>query len=286
MILHLLPIGLGFYQGDDDSKMAVVFFDPYFGEVEHFVAGIDVLETKAGRFHHAFPFKNSVAHHEVVTGRRQQLNLQWVFFLESVVLYRIFYQQLEGKGRQAPFLIFFIEVNVETDAAAISGLQQVIIGLYELELQFEGGELRLVIPEQVAEYLGQLIEEGLCLDGILANEGGKGIEVIEQEVGVHNAFELVELGTKLVFFELFFFFFGMPHFGIMVEGLKTSQEEEENKEGIEKGITPEAGGHFAVVDPYEGLCRILSGGFARQEVPNPRTAHQHDGGIGQAGNDN
>ncbi len=87
------------------------------------------METKAGRFHHAFPFKNGVAHHEVVAGGRHELYFQWVLFLQPVVFYGIFYQQLEGEGRQTPFLIFFIEMNVQADAAAIAGLQQVIIGL-------------------------------------------------------------------------------------------------------------------------------------------------------------
>lgn len=286
MVLYLLAIGLGFYEGDDDGKMAVVFLDPYFGKVKHFVTGIDVLEAEAGRFHDSFSFKNGVAHHEVVAGSGHELYFQWVFFLEAVVFYCIFYQQLEGEGRQAPFLIFCIEVDVEADAAAIAGLQQVIVGLYKLKFQFEGGELRLVIPEEVAEYLGQFIEEGLCLDGIFANEGGEGVEVVEQEVGVYNALKLVELGTKLVFFQLLFLFFGIPHFGIMVQGLKTGQQEEENEDGVEKGIAPEAGGHFAVVDPYKRLCRILSGGFVGQEVAKPCTGHQDGGGIGQAGNDN
>jgi hypothetical protein len=216
VVLYLLAVGLGFYKGNDDGKMAVVFFDPYFGEVEHFVAGIDVLEAKAGRFHYSFPFKNGVAHHKVIAGGGHELYFQWVFFLELVVFYCIFYQQLEGKGWQSPFLIFCIEVDVEADAAAITGLQQVIIGLYELEFQTEGGELGLVIPEEVAEYFGKLIEEGLCLDRVFANEGGEGVEVVEQEVGVYNALKLVELGTKLVFFELLFLFFGMPHFSIVV----------------------------------------------------------------------
>jgi len=284
-VLYLLTIGLGFYEGDDDGEMVVVLFDPYLGQVEHFVAGIDVLKAKAGRFHYAFPFKNGVAHHEVIAGGGHEFYFQRVFFLQPVVFYGVFYQQLEGEGRQAPFLIFFIEVYVQADAAAIAGLQQVIIGLYELKFQFKGGELGLVIPEEVAEYFGQLIEKGLGLNGIFSDEGGEGVEVIKKEVRVYNSFELVELGAELVFFKLFFFFLGMPHFGIVVQGFKTCQQEEENEDGIEKGIAPETGGHFAVVDPYKRLCRIVSGGFVGQEVAKPCTAHEDGGGISQAGND-
>ncbi len=48
---YLAAIGQGFYQGDDDGKVLIVFLYSYFRQLEHFVAGVDVLQSEAHRFY-------------------------------------------------------------------------------------------------------------------------------------------------------------------------------------------------------------------------------------------
>lgn len=125
-------------------------------------------------------------------------------FIEFIVFYGVFDEGLHGDGGNEEF--FRGEVgnfNEHADGFAEADLQEVEVVADEFNFFAEEDEVAFFVAEDVAVDFGEGIIVESCVLGVAGDEEGKGVEGVEDKVGVDLVFEGFEFGLRFGDIELF-----------------------------------------------------------------------------------
>jgi hypothetical protein len=183
-----------------------------------FISVVKIAQADLGGRLGVIAAVNDIADDDIIGGD-ENVDCEGFSFAEFVMLYGVLYQGLEGDRRDE--VVFGGEVGYfdrHADGVGEANFQQVEIIADEFYFFSEEDEVTFFVAEDIAVDPGEgiVVEPGIFR--VAGDEEGKGIEGIEDKVGIDLVLEGFELGLGLGDVELF-------HAGFVVFFFEVEEED-------------------------------------------------------------